>query len=178
MSYTSNSLDWHLVKSVMMKFNKTTILQFCRYMTLLNLFLINLQLVLNLISGVNLQTCPRGPSCCTEDMERKLKMVSKDQYMKAIKMAGSNLSKMFNSKAKKFDGKRNSFLVEIQNKKLCYEFSSIVQLSYLLGPFRRSIFHILFASKNFMGQKWIGEKSATSHSFLVVVWLNFYFSKW
>jgi hypothetical protein len=42
-------------------------------------------------------------------MERKLRSVSKDQYTKGVKAQASNLIKMFNNRAKKFDGKQSFF---------------------------------------------------------------------
>jgi hypothetical protein len=38
-------------------------------------------------------------------MERKLWAVSKDQFTKGVKAQASSLTKMFNNRAKKFDGK-------------------------------------------------------------------------
>jgi len=58
-----------------------------------------------IFSGSQLQICPRGLTCCTEEMERKLWSISKDQYTKGVKSQAASLMKMFNNRAKKFDGK-------------------------------------------------------------------------
>ena len=61
--------------------------------------------VLCLVLGSELQICPRGLTCCTEEMEKKLWIVSKDQYGKAIQSSASSMQRLFHQRSNKFDGK-------------------------------------------------------------------------
>ena len=56
------------------------------------------------IAGSELQICPRGLTCCTEEMEKKLRAVSKDQYGEAIQSSASSMQKLFNQRSNKFNG--------------------------------------------------------------------------
>ena len=58
------------------------------------------------ILGGQLQICPRGLTCCTEEMEKKLWTSTRESYKKAMHSAASSIQKIFNSKANKFDGKK------------------------------------------------------------------------
>ena len=58
-----------------------------------------------IVSGSELQICPRGLTCCTEEMEKKLWIVSKDQYGKAIQASASSMQRLFNQRSNKFNGK-------------------------------------------------------------------------
>jgi len=53
--------------------------------------------------GSQLEICPRGLTCCTEEMERKLRSVSKEQYGKAISSAADSMQRYFNNRANKFN---------------------------------------------------------------------------
>lgn len=53
--------------------------------------------------GSQLEICPRGLTCCTEEMERKLRSVSKDQYGKALGSAADSMQRFFNNRANKFN---------------------------------------------------------------------------
>ena len=55
--------------------------------------------------GLQLQICPSGITCCTQEMEQKLSAVSKDHYGKSIQSAAGSIQKLFNKRGKKFDGK-------------------------------------------------------------------------
>ena len=66
-----------------------------------------LELYSFIFAGSELQICPRGLTCCTEEMEKKLWVVSRDQYGKAIQSAASQMQRSFNQWASKFDGKNN-----------------------------------------------------------------------
>ena len=57
-------------------------------------------------SGSQLQICPRGLTCCTEDMEAKLRDDSQDKYKKALKTSANGVQRLFNSRAHKFDGEK------------------------------------------------------------------------
>ena len=65
--------------------------------------------ILLLLSGSQLQICPSGLTCCTEQMEQKLWSVSKDQYGKRIQSETGSIQRLFNKRGKKFDGKHMSF---------------------------------------------------------------------
>ena len=41
-------------------------------------------------------------------MEQQLRTVSKDSYKKAMEKSANSIQRLFNNKAKKFDGKRKS----------------------------------------------------------------------
>ena len=56
-------------------------------------------------AGSQLQICPSGLTCCTSEMEQKLWSVSKDHYGKSVQSATGSIQKLFNKRAKKFDGK-------------------------------------------------------------------------
>lgn len=62
-----------------------------------------------IFSGSQLQICPSGLTCCTQEMEQKLWSVSKDHYGKSIQVATGSMQKLFNKKGKKFDGKSNFY---------------------------------------------------------------------
>jgi len=53
--------------------------------------------------GSHLQICPRGLTCCTEEMERKLRSDSQENYKKTMQTAVNSMQKLFNSRANKFD---------------------------------------------------------------------------
>ena len=58
-------------------------------------------------SGSQLQICPRGLTCCTEEMEQKLRSVSKDSFSKSVQSSAGSIQKMLSNRGKKFDGKQN-----------------------------------------------------------------------
>ena len=66
-----------------------------------------------LISGSQLQICPSGLTCCTEQMEQKLWSVSKDQYGKRIQSETGSIQRLFNKRGKKFDGKLEKLLTDV-----------------------------------------------------------------
>lgn len=53
--------------------------------------------------GSQLQICPRGLTCCTEEMERKLRSVSRENYKKSMQAAANSMQRLFNNRANKFD---------------------------------------------------------------------------
>ena len=58
------------------------------------------------ISGVSLQICPTGPTCCTPDMEERLNDWSAAQYKEALARKTDEMAMPFRSKATKLDGKK------------------------------------------------------------------------
>lgn len=66
--------------------------------------------------GSQLQICPRGLTCCTEEMEKKLRSVSKDQYGKAMHASAGSIQKLFNNRGKKFDEYFTDLLVKSKLK--------------------------------------------------------------
>lgn len=56
-------------------------------------------------SGDDLQICPRGLTCCTTEMEGRLKSVSAKEYEKVADGAFKLIKSTFISRTKKFDGK-------------------------------------------------------------------------
>ena len=58
-----------------------------------------------LFSGDQLQICPRGSTCCTPDMENKLKSLSRKEYQSVANDAFRIIKSTFVSRTKKFDGK-------------------------------------------------------------------------
>ena len=57
------------------------------------------------LSGTELQICPRGLTCCTEEMEKKLWIVSKDKYGEALQSSASAMQRLFSQRSNKFNGK-------------------------------------------------------------------------
>jgi len=64
--------------------------------------------VLFLFTGSQLQICPSGLTCCTEEMESQLRASSEETYRKAMQSAANPIQRLFSSKANKFDGERLS----------------------------------------------------------------------
>ena len=62
-----------------------------------------------------MQICPRGLTCCTEEMEKKLRAVSKDQYGEAIQSSASPMQKLFNQRSNKFNGKKITKYLNSEN---------------------------------------------------------------
>ena len=56
-------------------------------------------------SDAGLEICPRGPTCCTRDMEVKLGHWSSRQYKEAVTNKTNQIANPFNSKANKIQGK-------------------------------------------------------------------------
>ena len=85
------------------------------------------------LSGSQLQICPSGLTCCTEQMEQKLWSVSKDQYGKRIQSETGSIQRLFNKRGKKFDGKN---LTDVfQGSKLFASNQSACYLSCYLDVF-------------------------------------------
>ena len=59
----------------------------------------------SIFSGTELQICPRGLTCCTEEMEKKLWIVSKDKYGEALQSSASAMQRLFSQRSNKFNGK-------------------------------------------------------------------------
>lgn len=55
------------------------------------------------VSGDQLQICPRGSTCCTPDMENKLKSLSRKEYQNVSNDAFRIIKSTFVSRTKKFD---------------------------------------------------------------------------
>lgn len=55
------------------------------------------------ISGDHLQICPQGSTCCTPDMETKLKSLSRKEYQNVANDAFRIIKSTFVSRTKKFD---------------------------------------------------------------------------
>jgi len=66
--------------------------------------------------GSQLQICPSGLTCCTQEMEQKLWSVSKDHYGKSIQVATGSMQKLFNKKGKKFDEYFTELLIQSKLK--------------------------------------------------------------
>ena len=62
-------------------------------------------LTIFIFSGTELQICPRGLTCCTEEMEKKLWIVSKDKYGEALQSSASAMQRLFSQRSNKFNGK-------------------------------------------------------------------------
>ena len=57
-----------------------------------------------LLTGVSLQICPTGPTCCTPDMEERLNDWSAAQYREALSRKTDEMATPFRNKASKLDG--------------------------------------------------------------------------
>jgi len=66
--------------------------------------------------GSQLQICPSGLTCCTEQMEQKLWSVSKDQYGKRIQSETGSIQRLFNKRGKKFDEFFTELLIQSKLK--------------------------------------------------------------
>lgn len=66
--------------------------------------------------GSQLQICPTGLTCCTQEMEQKLWSVSKDSYSKSIQSSTGSMQKLFNKKAKKFEEFFTELLIQSKLK--------------------------------------------------------------
>jgi len=58
---------------------------------------------LKMISGENLRICPRGFTCCTQEMEQKLYLKSEEEYKKLLSEKIGLLRRVFISRTTKFD---------------------------------------------------------------------------
>ena len=56
------------------------------------------------VSGVELQICPQGPTCCTRAMETRLGEWSSAQYKKALQRRTDQMAAPFKAKATQVDG--------------------------------------------------------------------------
>lgn len=57
------------------------------------------------IVGDHLEVCPHGSTCCTRDMESKLKDLSAREYSKIVGEAFRYAKSTFVTRTRKFDGK-------------------------------------------------------------------------
>lgn len=57
------------------------------------------------IAGDHLEVCPHGSTCCTRDMEGKLKALSAREYSNIIGDAFRYAKNTFITRTRKFDGK-------------------------------------------------------------------------
>ncbi len=57
------------------------------------------------LPGSQLQICPRGLTCCTKEIEQKMRSASRENYSKALQASANSIQKLFNTKANRFDGK-------------------------------------------------------------------------
>jgi len=53
--------------------------------------------------GIHLQICPRGVTCCTPDMETKLRTLSREQYSSSLVASTNHIQAIFHSKSRRFD---------------------------------------------------------------------------
>jgi len=63
------------------------------------------------IPGEQLQICPQGRTCCTSEMEERLKSVSMKEFENVTDAAFKLIKSTFISRTKKFDGKYMYFLM-------------------------------------------------------------------
>lgn len=54
--------------------------------------------------GDHLKICPRGYTCCSEEMEEKYSLQSKDDFKSVVTEQCNHLQAVFASRYKKFDG--------------------------------------------------------------------------
>ena len=66
-----------------------------------------------LLTGVSLQICPTGPTCCTPDMEERLNDWSAAQYREALSRKTDEMATPFRNKASKLDGNFSLWFFEI-----------------------------------------------------------------
>ena len=56
------------------------------------------------LTGIHLQICPRGVTCCTPEMETKLWTLSRETYTASLAATTHHLQSLFHSRSKRFDG--------------------------------------------------------------------------
>lgn len=55
-------------------------------------------------SGDHLKICPQGYTCCSQEMEEKYSLQSKDEFKSVVSEQCNHLQAVFASRYKKFDG--------------------------------------------------------------------------
>lgn len=56
------------------------------------------------LSGDHLKICPQGYTCCSQEMEEKYSLQSKDEFKSVVTEQCNHLQAVFASRYKKFDG--------------------------------------------------------------------------
>lgn len=71
------------------------------------------------LSGDHLKICPQGYTCCSQEMEEKYSMQSKDEFKNVVGEQCNHLQAVFASHYKKFDGMYWKFVLSNHQYLLC-----------------------------------------------------------
>lgn len=71
------------------------------------------------LSGDHLKICPQGYTCCSQEMEEKYSLQSKDEFKNVVGEQCNHLQAVFASHYKKFDGMYWKFVLSNHQYLLC-----------------------------------------------------------
>ena len=130
-------------------------------------------------SGMSLDICPRGPSCCTKIMEDKLGSWSTKQYTDAVYKKTDEATQPLQAKATKIDGKnltskKKHFKIAIRRVKLSESpfWEAHQQLQYIQWIFG-AILNTVFVRNFFCMEVWRARHS--HHKIQIFIALFFLF---